>query len=140
MSHIVPLLKDPQLWQRCQEEIQRCVRRLCDLLPQAMDVLERHVQERYAPTAHRAARSILSLAGVARLATQLVPPAKPQTQPPQDATEPKATETSAPPAPAPSLTHENVAKIASTLPRSTVQAMHKAISAIDQLGLHPRTT
>jgi hypothetical protein len=102
-----------ELTLRRRELYQNCVDRMYTLLHSAMEVLERHVKEKYAPTAHRAARTILSLSGVGKAVASAIAPVKKQTPSPQP--------TGAP----------------SELSPRAIHAMTKAIDAMDMLGLRP---
>jgi hypothetical protein len=114
---------------RARIEIYRsCVDRLCNLLHTAMDVLEKQVKETHAPTCHRAARAILSLAGVGRAAAQIVKPLQTPGVTHSDSPNrsPGGTESSG----------TDVPK-SPTMSRSGARAITKAIDAMNILGLGP---
>ncbi len=67
-----------ELRERRREAIQLRVDRLCNLLDEAMDVLQRQMHENSAPISHRAARTLLVVSGIGK---SLYPPTKAKPQP-----------------------------------------------------------
>jgi hypothetical protein len=121
---------------------QNHVDRLRSLLGRSIDVLERQVAERYAPTSHRAAKTLLSLTGVGKAVAEKMPEIK---QVPGVAktdttgTARSAHESARQAEPAVTRFDETCRDQApgaasSHLPRSTQKVLSKAIDAVQALG------
>ena len=133
---------------RARTEIYRsCVDRLCSLIHAAIDVMERQVKEKYAPTSHRAARSILSLSGVGRAAAAIVKPAlglndQPTTPGQRYADAPDASRSPLNRSGAsddlcPGVKSGGADPKSPTMSRAGARAIAKAIDAMKMLGLNP---
>src|SRR4051812_28847803 len=80
MSHNVSFIGSEQ-WKRSCEQFGVCVERFFKLVNMAMDVLERHLTDRYGPVCHRAAKTMVTLAGIGRSVAKTLIPGCPKPPP-----------------------------------------------------------
>jgi hypothetical protein len=107
MSHNVSFIGSEQ-WKRSCELFGVCVERFFKLVGMAMDVLERHLNDKYGPVCHRAAKTMVTLAGIGRSVAKSLIPGYPK------------------PSPAP---------LQGGMSPATMKALAQAVSAMDGLGM-----